>query len=303
MPARRSSDPAALMQAQRALRGRLFEGPQALDWRPGRELAAQLLLYLDEPQACWRLTTDWLRETLDADRVDGGFGGYGGPDGHRGGARAGGRDYVVMAEAQRPGLGLPPVLGRHFRASASGLRAVWLGADLTLIPDVSQEPTIADDLRQRLQTVGTRAKLALPVRDGATPVGLVCADWHRVHPRWPAGTVEALAGFAREALGPLLATAAGLAVADAGAGAAGTAAAAAEAEVPAAGRLATLTPAEARLAALVAQGLSYKEMARVLDRALPTIDHQLRSIRAKLGVRSTARLTRLLCEAAAGERP
>jgi DNA-binding CsgD family transcriptional regulator len=40
--------------------------------------------------------------------------------------------------------------------------------------------------------------------------------------------------------------------------------------------------------------LSYKEIARRLDRSLSTIDHQLRSVRGKLGARSTARLVRML---------
>lgn len=40
-----------ILQVQRALRSRLFEGDSAMRWRPGRELAAQLLLYLDDPQA------------------------------------------------------------------------------------------------------------------------------------------------------------------------------------------------------------------------------------------------------------
>ena len=58
--------------------------------------------------------------------------------------------------------------------------------------------------------------------------------------------------------------------------------------------LAVLTPAELKVARLVATGLSYKEVARRLDRSLSTVDHQLRSIRDKLGVRSTARLVHLL---------
>ena len=50
------------------------------------------------------------------------------------------------------------------------------------------------------------------------------------------------------------------------------------------------------VARLVATGLSYKEVARRLDRSFSTVDHQLRSIRDKLGARSTARLVHLLNE-------
>jgi DNA-binding CsgD family transcriptional regulator len=60
--------------------------------------------------------------------------------------------------------------------------------------------------------------------------------------------------------------------------------------------LAKLTPAERRVAELVAAGLSYKEIARRLDRSVSTIDHQLRSVRFKLGARSNSRLVRLLAD-------
>jgi DNA-binding CsgD family transcriptional regulator len=62
--------------------------------------------------------------------------------------------------------------------------------------------------------------------------------------------------------------------------------------------LAELTPAERKVALLVATGMSYKEIARHLNRSFSTVDHQLRSVRTKLGVRSTSRLVRLLADQA-----
>ena len=62
--------------------------------------------------------------------------------------------------------------------------------------------------------------------------------------------------------------------------------------------LAELTPAERKVADLVATGMSYKEIARHLNRSFSTVDHQLRSVRTKLGVRSTSRLVRLLSDQA-----
>lgn len=56
----------------------------------------------------------------------------------------------------------------------------------------------------------------------------------------------------------------------------------------------SLTAAERAVARLAGDGLSYKEVARQLDRSLSTIDHQLRSARSKLGVTSTARLVNLM---------
>ncbi|MBV8618533.1 MAG: helix-turn-helix transcriptional regulator [Curvibacter sp.] len=274
-----------ILRVQRDMRARLFEGPQAVRWRPGRELAAQLLLYLDDPLGCWRLTTDWLLELLGADRVDGGFGGF---------VASGGRtcDYVVMAEAQRAGAVLSSVLGLRFSATDAGLRTVWGQPGVMAIAEVSQARSLTEGVRNTLAAVGTAAKLALPVREGRRPVGMICADWGRETPRWNAEVCNQLQGLTQEVLGPVLATA-------------GRLAADRQADVPATvdidegvlappASLAGLTAAELKVARLVARGLSYKEVARQLDRSPATVDHQLRSIRAKLGVRSTARLVHWL---------
>jgi len=63
---------------------------------------------------------------------------------------------------------------------------------------------------------------------------------------------------------------------------------------PAALADAALTPAELRVAQLVVAGLSYKEIARQLDKSRSTVDHQLRSMRAKIGVHSMSMLVREL---------
>jgi DNA-binding NarL/FixJ family response regulator len=54
--------------------------------------------------------------------------------------------------------------------------------------------------------------------------------------------------------------------------------------------LAQLTPAERLVAIHVAQGLSNKEISSVLDRAEPTIKHQLASTLKKLGLQSRCQL-------------
>ncbi|MGQ0711560.1 MAG: LuxR C-terminal-related transcriptional regulator [Rhodoferax sp.] len=283
---------------QRSLRRRLFEGPQAIRWRPGRELVAHLLLYLDDAPACWRIATEWVREQLDADRVDGGFGGFVSAQGAV-------QDYVVAAEVQRASLPLPSVQGLRFNAASPCLRKVWSAPALSVLPQVGQDQGFTEDERVTLLALGTAAKLALPLRDGANPVGLVCADWHRELPRWRDEPCQQVAELAAHALGPVLAAAA---ICQRGvrgpASTARTRWAPRQAllcsppgpSAPPAGTLACLTPAELKVAQLVVNGLSYKEVARQLERSLSTVDHQLRSIREKLGVRSTARLVHVLTE-------
>jgi DNA-binding NarL/FixJ family response regulator len=54
--------------------------------------------------------------------------------------------------------------------------------------------------------------------------------------------------------------------------------------------VAVLTPAEARVHALIVAGLSNKEIASALNRAEPTIKHQVSAILRKTGQPSRARL-------------
>ncbi len=275
------NDDEDLLYVQRRLRRQLLEGPNAIRWRPGRELAAQLLLYLDDPQACWRISTEWLRETLDADRVDGGYGGFVGPGGRC-------RDYVVVAEAQRTVSMLPTALGRRFDGTSPGLTYLWEEPGVVPIADVTQERSLPAEMRGTLLSMGTAAKLALPLRDGSVPIGLICADWHSQAPRWASEACNELPWLASQVLGPLLKSAAQLTTPD---------------ELPeptslpmALPLLRDLTPSELKVARLAATGLTYKEIARQLDRSLSTVDHHLRSIRDKLGMRSTSRLVHLLSE-------
>ena len=58
--------------------------------------------------------------------------------------------------------------------------------------------------------------------------------------------------------------------------------------------LAELSPAERVVAMQVAQGLTNKEIARVLGKSEITVKHQVSSILAKLGVPSRTRLIVLL---------
>lgn len=62
---------------------------------------------------------------------------------------------------------------------------------------------------------------------------------------------------------------------------------------PRTGGTVPLTPAETRVHELLVQGLSDKEIAAALGRAVPTVKHQVSSILRKHGVPSRARLIAL----------
>jgi len=263
------------LELQRDLRASLL-GRSQIAWRPARDLAAHLLLHLDDAEFCLQFAVHWLRDAFDADRVGAGF------------ASPRQAIYRPQAEALRPTRPMPSMTGAPIDATDTGVQRVWSSARVALFRDVGQERSFGTALRASLLAYGSRNILATALWDGRAAVGLACADW--MESRVDAGD-RRCARFDEVAtlvLGPVLGAARSLQrdTCDAAhahpCGIAGPA------------PLSQLTPAERRVAQLAAAGMSYKEIARHLNRSFSTVDHQLRSIRMKLGVASTGRLIRVL---------
>jgi len=270
-----------ILQAQRKLRSKLLDDRQTLPWQPARDLAAQLLLYLDDPNQCWKAGAEWLREMVDADRVDGGF------------AQPGQALYAPQIEALRPDRFVPSVVGVQMNALDRGITTVWASNGIVVFDDVGHDGSMGAEMRSQLRDIGTRTKLSVVLRNGDRPLGLMCADWLEHKRSWTTSVGANLTLFACSVLGPVLAVAQQLAADDAVL----TATLPQVLEpAPVHPALAELTPAELKIARMVARGMSYKEIARELNRSFSTVDHQLRSVRDKLGVQSTARLVRMLAD-------
>lgn len=263
-----------LFAAQRQLRRSLLDSPGAIRWRPARDLAAHMLLRLDAPDDCWRFAAGWLREAFDADRVDGGFG------------RPGDACFRPQVEALRRDRDVPSVIGITMNTVDWGLDTLWNARGVVVLRDVELERFLSHGTRAELRRMGTRVKMAAPIMDRAGPVGLMCVDW--MDACEPDGD-ERRARFeeiAAVVLGPVMSTSLRMAGDVLGA----THPMHDEAPKP----FDSLTAAERAVARLAVDGLSYKEIARQLDRSFSTVDHQLRSARSKLGVSSTARLVNLV---------
>lgn len=265
-----SVDPSELLATQRGLRDRLLSGRVGSEGRRQRELAAEMLLYLDEPQACWEAGARWLMSVTAADRVDAGF--------------SSPQDicYRPGFEIVRTDLMLPRVLGTAMNARDPGIAMVWRSPRVVVVDDVRSDRRLGPGVRAALLAAGTRRKLAVALRDAEIDVGLLCVDAAAGH-AWRAEECSRLDSAAREVLGPVLAAVRRL-TNDDDALARGNVAAESGDESHG------LTPTELRVAQLVLAGCSYKEIARQLDRSVSTIDHHLRSMRDKLGVNSTAKL-------------
>lgn len=258
-----------VLAAQRELRERLLEAGQV--HRDDRGIAAEMLLHLDDPATCWAACAGWLMAQTGADRVDGGF------------ASATDRVYTPRIERRREGEDLPSVLGAVFDARAEAIRVVWRSQHAVVYQDVLEDGRVGGSVRSGLLAAGTRSKIAVAVRDRGRDIGLLCLDSRRPY-AWAPHHCERIDRVAREVIGPVLGVVRDLA------DAAGRPLAPGRSPSPGC----ALTSAELRVAQLVLAGYSYKEIAHRLNRSCSTIDHQLRSMRQKLGVNSTAKLMREL---------
>jgi len=274
-----------LLFAQRRLRGSLLTTREAV--MPGAsDLAAHLLLYLDDADHCWQLTLDWLRRALDADRVDGGF-------------AVPGAIYRPSGESLRGDVQLATTVGMAFNPADAAVRTVWTSSTPVVFEDVARDARFAERTRAQLLALGMHAKLAMALRDGGAPLALMCCNWASVPRRWNAHLYRQVGELSSQVLSPIFAAAFTVRNEPGSDVPAAPRSHAADGRTLRPGRawlLDDLTPGELDVARLVVTGMSYKEIAARLNRSFSTVDHRLRSIREKSGARSTARMISMLSD-------
>lgn len=262
---------------QRRMRNQLLDG-SFLRYAPARDLAAHMLLRLDDLDACWSLATDWLRKELQCHRVDAGFGAP-----H---ARA----YLPsLAEAKDASYDVPTLGGSAVDNHDPVMQAMWLSPRPVVFADIKQDRRLQMRLRQRLSKARTKTKIGGALRAGNGSYGLICADWTEHFAPNDSNIYDRFEQAVADVISPIIAVAKAI-DGQQQPGRFGRAPNAPSGGVSAV----NLTSSEAEVAGLVAKGLSYKEIALIRGRSFSTIDHQLRSIRQKTGVSSTAALISLL---------
>lgn len=271
---------------QRRLRSQLFDGA-SIRYSPARDLAAHMLLRLDDLPACWSLATTWLQAELRCHRVDAGFG-----------AAHASEYFPSFAEAKDANYEVPTLGGSAVDNSDPVMQAMWLSPRPVVFADMKQDRRLLMRLRQRLSKARTKTKIggALRARNGS--YGLICADWTEHFAPRDSNIYDRFEQTVADVLSPIIAVAKAIddRNAESQRGSARQRASATAEKFPHGVSVATLTGAEIEIARLVARGLSYKEIARIRGRSFSTIDHQLRSIRQKIGVASTSTLVSLLAK-------
>lgn len=140
---------------------------------------------------------------------------------------------------------------------------------------------VRDDLpggpvRDLLVETGTRTIVVRRLEQNGDGCGLVCIDWVDRRADLPAEALELVDYFVSRIWSPLLLRAV------------------ADPEPAQPDPLARLSNAERGVVELAAAGLSYREIAARRDTSVNTVGQQLRSARAKVGARNTAKLCALI---------
>jgi DNA-binding CsgD family transcriptional regulator len=261
-----------VFSTQRRLRSQLLDRA-VIRYAPARDLAAHMLLSLDDLSGCWFLATNWLRAELGCQRVDTGFG-----ETHA-------KDYFPgFAEALNADFDVPSFGGLAVDNRDPAMQAMWLQPRPLIFADIKQDTRVTLRLRQRMSGAKTKSKFGWALKTGNGGYGLICADWTEHLAPWESGIYDCFEQTVADVLSPVIAVAKEIADWD-------------RANEPSArATLNALTAAEIEVAKLVATGLSYKAIARMRGRSFSTIDHQLRSIRQKTGVASTSALVSFLAK-------
>lgn len=266
---------------QRRLRTQLVDGA-FIRYAPARDLAAHMLLRLDDLSACWSLATNWLRAELGCHRVDAGFG-----------APQAKEYFPSYAEAKDGNYDVPTLGGSAVDNFDPIMQAMWLAPRPVVFADMKQDRRLQMRLRQRLSKARTKTKIGGALRVGSGTYGLICADWTEHFAPSDSNIYDRFEQTVADVLSPIIAVAKAIDDRD-HARRRGRA----EDDNPATFvegvSVVRLTGSEIEVARLVAKGLSYKEIALIRGRSFSTIDHQLRSIRQKTGVSSTSALVSLL---------
>jgi DNA-binding CsgD family transcriptional regulator len=266
------------LSTQLSLRDHLFGSPGRFTWRPARDLAAHMLLFIDDCERCSTIAVDWIRTELRCSRVDTGVG------------CSTDVTYVPgYAESRDPDLDIASIMGLRVD-NGGGMQVMWAADRPVVFRDVDGDSRLDPELHDMLVNIGTTSKMSAAVGFRGRSVGLVCADWvGRAIPHSSA-LYERYESVVSEVLGPILVAAHELERMRFPSGRLES-----DANIRADDQCrGSLTPAELKVAWLAASGMPYKVIADRLNKSFATVDHQLRSIRRKLRVRTHAELASVL---------
>ncbi|WP_194482182.1 helix-turn-helix transcriptional regulator [Bradyrhizobium sp. CCBAU 53338] len=217
-----------------------------------------MLLYIEQPYEMQQIALAHLIDRFNATRADIGFG------------SPSDLIYQPCAARHRLDCSVPEISGYSLPNREPGLQIVWQSGRAVQI-DTAHDP-ISRRLKSSIEELRIRVKIARRLQVADRPFGIVCVDQTEDPQLWGSRDIAYFDLFVASVLSPLVAE---------------------SLEHPS-GLNVTLTAAERAVAELAARGLSYKSIAKVLEKSPNTVDNQLRSIRAKLGAHNQIEMIRAL---------
>jgi DNA-binding CsgD family transcriptional regulator len=173
------------------------------------------------------------------------------------------------------------------------MQLMWKTEHPIVFGDVAADNRFDRRLHDMLVDAGTTSKMAARVAYRGRSIGLICANWVGRSMPHSSALFERYESVVNDVLGPILLASHELAAVRVAATQASSSTGVSAASKEDRG-LVLLTPAELKVAWLAASGLPYKLIADRLNKSFSTVDHQLRSIRQKLRVRTYAELASVL---------
>lgn len=266
---------------QSLLRDYLLGSSNRIKSRPERDLAAYMLLFIEDSQRCSAVAVDWIRSELGCSRVDTGLG------------HCSDLSYFPgFAESRDPNAVVPTYAGATVNNTAKAMQLIWMTGRPTVFQDVAGDSRFDLKLHNMLVTAGTTSKMAAPVIFQGRSVGLICADWVGSSIPNSSALYERYESIVGEILSPILVASRELD----GIRLCANQSNDSYSSPTKSALFKFLTNAELNVAQLAATGLPYKLIADRLNKSISTVDHQLRSIRRKLKVRTHAELAAVLVE-------
>lgn len=259
--------------AQQELRHHLLGHLSRISYSRARDLAAHMLLLIEDSTAAWQECVNWLRIELDVDRVDGGF--------------ANPQQTIYFpgqAESIYESSDVITIKGLKINNFSSAVQKIWRTNKPVVFTSLGADTLFEPEFRQALITIGVDSKMAISLKNSKQAFGLICIDRgkRRFPLDWRQSQFDLFQSVVREVISPIMYQIHILNSYN-------------DITMPSITKYASLlTPAEMKVAYLAAKGLSYKEIAKKNCRSFHTIDHQLRSIRSKLNAHNHANLVALL---------
>lgn len=157
---------AACFRQQQTLRASLLDARGAISFAPARDLAAHMLLAIDDVTLAGNIAAQWLLERVQGERVDGNIGSP--------------SDAVYVCgrwESALLGCDARSAKGTTLDNSDPGMRQLWNADAPVVLEVVASAAGMSRSARAALLATGTKTKMIMPMRgDDGRPFGLMSVD-------------------------------------------------------------------------------------------------------------------------------